>query len=71
MRNHIIAHKQVQKKIMDTCFKCNFLSCVCDIINTHDVDCKFRKSATCTVAIECKHGYDVCPTCDPCTCKKL
>lgn len=21
-----------------------------------------------SVAIECKHGYDCCPECDPCTC---
>lgn len=23
---------------------------------------------TCPVAVECEHGFDVCPTCDPCTC---
>jgi hypothetical protein len=25
----------------------------------------------CPVGIECQHGYDVCPTCDPCTCEKV
>lgn len=22
------------------------------------------------VAVECEHGYDVCPKCDACTCQK-
>ena len=35
----------------------------------HEEGCKFRRAVVCAVAIECKHGYDVCPTCDPCTCK--
>lgn len=30
--------------------------------------CRFRVSATCPVPVECDHGYDVCPECDPCTC---
>lgn len=34
----------------------------------HDKDCRFYKAMVCTVAIECKHGYDVCLKCDPCTC---
>ena len=35
----------------------------------HDPDCKFGKAAG-GIAIECEHGYDVCPICDPCTCQK-
>lgn len=27
--------------------------------------------ATGRVAVECKHGYDVCPECDPCLCESL
>lgn len=37
----------------------------------HNERCKFRRSATCAVAIECEHGYVVCPICDPCTCDKI
>ena len=33
-----------------------------------DERCKFRFSSLCAVPIECEHGYDVCPKCDPCTC---
>lgn len=25
----------------------------------------------CPVGIECDHGYDVCPVCDPCTCSSV
>ncbi len=49
---------------------CNFLACICTIEQLHDVKCKFRISATCAIAIECEHGFDVCPKCDPCTCEK-
>lgn len=35
---------------------------------SHKKKCKFRIAATCAVAIECPHGYDACPQCDPCTC---
>lgn len=30
--------------------------------------CPMHRAMTCAVAIECEHGYDVCPKCDPCTC---
>lgn len=36
----------------------------------HVSGCTMRLALTCAVAIECRHGYDVCPTCDPCTCEK-
>ena len=35
----------------------------------HESNCKFRIAETCAVGIECDHGYDVCPICDPCTCR--
>lgn len=40
-------------------------------VQDHDEDCKFRIAATCSVAIECdcELKRDVCPVCDPCTCK--
>lgn len=51
------------------CEKCGHLACVCDVIAAHpDPQCRFRVSATCAVPIECEHGFDACPTCDPCTC---
>lgn len=52
------------------CDTCGHLACVCSIIANHpDPECEFRISATCPTPIECDHGYDVCPTCDLCTCK--
>lgn len=50
------------------CAECGHIACVCRIKASHDDGCKFRLSATCAIPIECEHGYDVCPTCDPCTC---
>lgn len=35
---------------------------------SHQATCKFRRAATCAVGIECEHGRDCCPICDPCTC---
>lgn len=52
------------------CAKCGHLACVCGIRKAHpDPKCRFRVSSTCAVPIECDHGYDVCPMCDPCTCQ--
>lgn len=31
-------------------------------------ECRLYKAANCGTPIECEHGYDVCPMCDPCTC---
>ncbi len=34
----------------------------------HDPRCRLLIAATCAIGIECKHGHDVCPMCDPCEC---
>ena len=34
----------------------------------HDLDCPFWRAYNGNVGIECDHGYDVCPICDPCAC---
>lgn len=34
----------------------------------HDLDCPYWHAVNANVGIECEHGCDVCPTCDPCTC---
>ena len=34
----------------------------------HATDCPVAVSVTCAAAIECKHGYSVCPECDVCNC---
>lgn len=52
------------------CKKCGHLACICKILAEHEKGCSYRFAAVCAVPIECEHGYDVCPTCDPCTCKK-
>ena len=33
----------------------------------HEATCK-RGRALGSAAIECEHGFDVCPKCDPCSC---
>lgn len=58
-----------REKRLPGCPECGHLACVCGIIEAHtDENCKFRIAATCAYGIECDHGYDVCPICDPCTC---
>lgn len=34
----------------------------------HEPDCALVRASSCTTAIECEHGFDVCPKCDPCSC---
>lgn len=53
-----------------SCPKCKHISCVCEILTAHKKGCSFRLASTCAIPIECDHGFDVCPTCDPCTCKE-
>ena len=51
------------------CIKCNRLACVCDVRAAHpNPRCAYLIAVTCAVPIECEHGYDACPECDPCTC---
>lgn len=52
----------------EPCPACGHFACICAIEREHKPDCRYLKAATCTVAIECAHGRDVCPVCDPCTC---
>jgi len=56
---------------LSRCPQCKHFVCVCSIINRHDKACPYRLAAACSIAIECIHGYDVCPVCDPCTCESL
>lgn len=53
------------------CTTCGHLACVCDILAAHVEGCRFRLAATCAIPIECDHGRDVCPICDPCTCAEI
>lgn len=34
----------------------------------HDKDCKLDRALR--GRVECEHGYDVCPKCDPCSCQR-
>jgi hypothetical protein len=36
----------------------------------HHARCRLFISAHCPVGIPCPHGFEVCPTCDPCTCDR-
>lgn len=53
------------------CPRCQFVclhpgrDCAC-VPNKHAADCRFYIAATLQFGIECDHGYDVCPQCDPC-----
>jgi hypothetical protein len=47
--------------------KCGHICCVCALLKNHHPLCSF-KMASAGVGVECGHGRDVCPICDPCTC---
>jgi hypothetical protein len=47
---------------------CHQISCVCAQVAGHNEGCRFRTAVLCPIPIDCEHGYDVCPQCDPCTC---
>jgi len=49
---------------------CRMIECVCAMARQHKSKCAFRKALTCAVGIACDdHDREVCPICDPCTCK--
>lgn len=51
---------------------CDMIECVCAFARGHEKLCRFRVALTCAIGFSCKeHGFDVCPVCDPCTCKVL
>lgn len=51
------------------CPVCDHYACVCTIRAQHEASCRYRRAAASAVGIECDHGFDVCPICDPCTCE--
>lgn len=53
---------------MGECRYCERIACVCSTNIAHDLSCLFRIATSGVVAVECEHGYDCCPKCDPCTC---
>jgi len=68
---HDVANKMgldFVKGPINACGTCGHLACVCADIAAHKPDCKYLRAVSGSVAIECDHGFDVCPTCDPCTC---
>lgn len=55
----------------DVACACGHISCVCELRAQHpNLKCRFRLAATGSIGIECEHGHDVCPICDPCTCEE-
>lgn len=49
---------------------CELIQCVCAEARQHKKYCRFRRSMTCAIPIDCDdHHFDVCPVCDPCTCE--
>jgi hypothetical protein len=53
------------------CDTCGFIECICKIQREHHKLCRLVVAARCPVSIECEHGHDVCPICDPCNCSDL
>lgn len=55
-------------KTIKPCKSCGHINCICRVRAAHKSSCKYRIAKTASVGIECGHGYDVCPICDPCDC---
>lgn len=49
----------------------NLVSCTCQIETQHAKNCRYRRAATLPFDLECEHGFQACPVCDPCTCGEL
>lgn len=47
---------------------CGHVACICKVIQTHKVKCRYRMAAQLSVELPCTHGFQACPDCDPCTC---
>ena len=69
MAESIVAPEDFGPALKTAC-TCGHIVCICMMKQRHKPECQFRKAMQCPVAIECAHGYDVCPICDPCTCGK-
>lgn len=54
--------------VVQACDACGYYECVCGVRGVHQPGCRLRVSMECPVSVECEHGYDVCPTCDACSC---
>lgn len=50
---------------------CGHIACVCATLAQHHPKCRYAIAMRSPVGIECIHGFDVCPNCDPCTCESL
>lgn len=50
------------------CKKCGYVICICEIVEKHREDCRFRIAASLSVELACEHGFQACPICDKCTC---
>jgi len=46
----------------------NLAACICGLRERHDPSCRFLRAASLSIELECTHGYQACPECDPCDC---
>lgn len=44
------------------------VTCVCELQLRHQPKCRFLLASQLSVELACEHGFQACPTCDPCTC---
>lgn len=51
------------------CATCgNYATCVCELKKKHKRTCRYLRAAMLGIEIECEHGFQACPKCDPCDC---
>lgn len=67
-KKSIVSREDFSDRPPPTGCTCGHIACVCNIKARHKPDCKFLIAATGPIGIECEHGSDVCPICDPCEC---
>lgn len=46
----------------------NLVECTCDAEKKHKEDCRYLAAMRLSVELECEHGFQACPECDPCDC---
>jgi len=52
------------------CLKCGAIkeSCICVIKTEHIEGCLYLRAARLSIELPCKHGFQACHICDPCSC---
>jgi hypothetical protein len=69
-RGAILTQEAAAASSLVFCPDCGLIrdGCVCSARREHKPGCRFLRAASLSVELECHHGFQACPICDPCDC---